>query len=292
LVLAWSASLSAQSVGFDPHDAQPQRPSVATHAGTVAPGWLEIEVGAEHDRHRDHSSSVLVPMLAKIGLAPRLQLEVQAPFVNAPANTGSGIGDLSVGVKWRLLEGAPLVARLAVLPSIKIPTGSIESGTGTGTTDVGMLFISSHTLGVVAMDLNFGYTRRSGDGTVVPRDATVWTASFGGPARGRLGWVAELYGYPPTSGVAGDRAIVAFLGGPTWVARRWLVLDAGLIVAIAGSQPNAAYAGVVYNVGQLWGHEAAPHASRHGDPGALRARGPDHSLRPCRSVCRSASSPT
>ena len=26
----------------------------------------------------------------------------------------------------------------------------------------------------------------------------MWTASFGGPARGRLGWGAELFGYPAT----------------------------------------------------------------------------------------------
>ena len=42
----------------------------------------------------------------------------------------------------------------------------------------------------------------SGDGTLAPRNASVWTASFGGPARGRSGWVAELYGYPATSGPA------------------------------------------------------------------------------------------
>ena len=29
----------------DPHAAQPERPTVATHAGTVARGWFEIETG-------------------------------------------------------------------------------------------------------------------------------------------------------------------------------------------------------------------------------------------------------
>jgi len=35
----------------DPHEAQPERPTVATHAGTVAPGWVEFEAGSEFDRY-------------------------------------------------------------------------------------------------------------------------------------------------------------------------------------------------------------------------------------------------
>ena len=133
-----------------------------------------------------------------------------------------------------------------------MPTGSASSGAGTGTTDVSLLVISSHALGPVAMDLNAGYTRRSGDGTAAPRAATVWTASFGGPWRGRAGWVAEIYGYPATSGPSGAASIVAVLVGPTWLVRRWLVLDGGVIVPVTGPQPRAVYAGLTYNVGRLW----------------------------------------
>ena len=102
------------------------------------------------------------------------------------------------------------------------------------------------------MDLNYGYTHRGGDGTHTPRNVSVWTASFGGPARGRLGWVAELYGYLATAGPAGTAAIEAFLVGPTIAVRDWLALDAGAIVPLAGPQPRALYAGAVYNVGRLW----------------------------------------
>src|SRR5207248_820985 len=35
----------------DPHEVQPERPTVATHAGTVAPGWIELEWGSEWDRY-------------------------------------------------------------------------------------------------------------------------------------------------------------------------------------------------------------------------------------------------
>jgi hypothetical protein len=102
------------------------------------------------------------------------------------------------------------------------------------------------------MDLNVGYTRRSGDGLAAPRSATVWTASFGGPAIGSIGWVAELYGFPATSGPAGQDAIVAVLVGPTLGLRSWLTIDGGVIVPVTGPQPHAVYFGGVWNVGRAW----------------------------------------
>jgi hypothetical protein len=251
-LVAPPAGLAAQAAAFDPHAVQPQRPTVATHAGTLAAGWIEIEAGTEFDSYADRSHGAVAPVLAKVGLAPRLQLEVQAPIIWAAGGDASGIGDFSIGLKWRFVEAASPLGDLAILASVKAPSGSADSGTGTGTTDLNLLFISSHKLGPVAMDLNVGYTSRGGDGTFVPRYSSVWTASFGGPAVGRLGWVGEFYGYPPTSGPAGTDSIVAFLCGPTFQVREWLVLDIGAIVPIAGPQPRALYAGATYNVGRLW----------------------------------------
>ena len=101
------------------------------------------------------------------------------------------------------------------------------------------------------MDVNVGFLRRSGDGTDVPRNASLWAVSFGGPARWGIGWGAEIYGYPATSGPAGTDAIVAILLGPTWQVRNWLVLDAGIIAPLTGPQPHAIYSGVTYNIGAL-----------------------------------------
>lgn len=232
----------------DPHAAQPERPTVATHAFTVARGWVEIETGAEFDRYADKTRGVAAPTLFKIGLAPNLQLDLQAPIVRPQGLSSTGIGDLSAGIKWHVMENA-FLGDLAVQPTIKFATGSSTDGMGTGTTDASLLLISSHKLGEVAMDLNVGITRRSGDGSDIPRTSTVWTASFGGSAAGNVGWCAELFGYPSTSGPAGADAIVAVLAGPTWAARDWLVFDAGVIVKLKGEQPNAIYAGMTWNVG-------------------------------------------
>jgi Putative MetA-pathway of phenol degradation len=237
---------------LDPHAVQPERPTVATHAGTVAPGWVEIEAGGELDRYADGTRGATAPVLVKIGLATHLQLSVSGSLVSGPGPAGgAGIGDAAVGVKWRLIDHLPLLGRFAIEPAVKLPTGSPALGTGTGTTDASLLLISSHDLGPVELDINVGYTRRSGDGTAAPRNATVWTTSFGGPAAGNLGWAAELYGYPATSGPAGSKSIVALLLGPTLLPRAWLAFDAGAIVPLTGPQPRAWYFGGVWNIGRL-----------------------------------------
>ncbi len=247
----WPVALAAQTPKVDLHFAQPERPTVATHAGTVATGWLEIEAGAELDHYNDHSHDASAPVVLKFGLAPRLQLSVLADLLSPPHDSEAGVGDVTLGLKWRLTDDAPIIGDFAILPNVKVPSGSTTSGTGTGTTDIGLLLISSHALGDVAMDLNIGYTHRGGNGALAPRNASLWTMSFGGTAAGRIGWVVELYGYPATAGPAGAKSIVAFLAGPTFQVRRWLILDAGGIVPMTGPQPRALYAGVTYNVGRL-----------------------------------------
>ena len=246
-----SAVAPAQEPARNPRAVQPERPTVATHAYTVAPGRIEIEAGVELDRYPAGVPGAAAPVLVKVGLAPRLQLDLGAAVLHPPRAGTTGFGDLSVGLKWRVLDGLPVLGDLAVIPSLKLPTAPTSSGLGTGTTDVGLLLVASRQLGPVAVDLNAGYTRRSGSGARAPRSASLWTASFGGPAVGRLGWVAELYGLPGTSGPAGQRPIVALLVGPTLLLRPWLALDAGVIVPVGGPQPRALFAGAVWNAGRL-----------------------------------------
>lgn len=224
----------------DPHAVQPERPTVATHAGTVAPGWFEFETGVERD-HFDRSASVFsTPTVFKFGIAPRAQFSLGATVVNNAAGTGSG--DLFVGVKLRLLEDAPVVGDFAILPSINFPTGSANRGFGSGERQSGLLLISSHQFGDVAMDINLGYEGRH----AWPEHAAVWTVSLDGPIRGRLGWTLEGFGFNNDTG-----RTAALLGGPTYLPAKWLSFDTGLIVPLHGSQPHALYAGAVCNVGRF-----------------------------------------
>ena len=244
-----SAQTSAtDSTARDPHAVQPERPTVATHAGTVARGWIELEEGAEWDKAEDGVSSFVAPTNLKIGLASRAQLNLLVNLIRNPIAGGSfGVGDLTIGLKYRIVDGDRILGDFAVLPAVKLPTGSIAAGTGT--TDFSLLLISSRQVGPVAVDLNVGQTRRTGDGTEAPKNAGIWTASFGFPVTGPFGGVLEIFGYPHTTGPLGNESITAVLAGPTFLAREWFALDAGVIIPITGPQPRAFYTGFVWNFG-------------------------------------------
>ena len=246
LLLLPALPLAAQEQ--DPHAVQPERPTVATHAGTVAPGWVELEAGSEFD-HAPGAWSIVTPLVLKIGLAPRVQFSIFGSTTR-PAGGDLGVGDLAVGIKFRLGDDLPVLGDFAVLPAVKFPVGA--GAHGTGTTDFSLLAISSHQFGAVSMDVNVGYTRRSGDGSGAPKDATIWAVAAGTPVRGAFGVTGEIFGFPGTTGPSGSPGTVALLGGPVFTLHPWWTLDFGGILKLSGPQANAIYAGGVYNFGRLW----------------------------------------
>jgi len=250
LVAMLLAGRASAQTAPNPRLVQPERPTVATHAYTVAPGYVEVEAGAQGDRLARGSRSYQAPIVTKIGLGSRTQLNVTTPFVLSSPGQRASAGDLAFGIKWRLFDDSRLLGAFALLPSVKLATGSPSRGSGTGTTDVGVTAISSRRIGVVAMDLNATYTRIGAGSDVRASDDALWTASFGFPLYRRLGAVAELFGAPTIDG--SDRAsTIALLVGPTFLVRPALNLDAGVIAPLRGEIPNAIYAGVVWNLGRL-----------------------------------------
>jgi hypothetical protein len=246
-----AASVAQTPAARKPHDVQPERPTVATHAYTVAPGWVEIEGGIEAESYGNDVYGWQGPVLLKLGLAPRLQFDAATSLLRVPPGSTTGLGDIALGLKWHLLERAPIAGDVALIGTVTVPTAPRADGVGTGTTAAALVLVSSQAFGPVEMDLNAGVTHRSGGGTLAPRNASVWTASFSGPVVTTIGWVAELFGYPGTAGQAGQPPIVALLGGPTLLLRKWLALDAGVILPLEGPQPRAFYSGFVWNIGRL-----------------------------------------
>ena len=241
---------SAKAAPDDPRAVQPERPTVATHAHTVAPGYVEIEVGVQGDHMDDGSRAWGAPVVTKVGLGSHLQLNLSTPIFFAAPSHASGRGDAAVGVKWRLLDEHPLLGDFAVLPAVKLPTGSAVDGTGSGSTDLSLTVISSYQFGPVSMDLNAIYTRLGSTGTAQAADEALWTASFGTQVAGPFGYVVELFGHPTIDG-SGTPSSVALLTGPTFLVNRAFNIDVGIITPFRGQIPNSIYAGIVWNVGRL-----------------------------------------
>ena len=229
----------------------PERPTVATHAHTVAPGYLEIETGFEGDHAAGGGRTFFSPTVAKIGLASHAQLNASLPVQFAGQGQLAGLGDVALGLKWRLVDDNPILGDFAILPAVKFPTGQTSRGIGTGTTDISLTVIASYDLGGVSMDLNAGITRVGASGHDSPPTATaLWTTSFGIPLAGPLSWNFEVFGYPNVSGST-TPSTVAILTGPGYLVAKSFNLDCGFITPLRGAQPNAIYAGIVWNVGSL-----------------------------------------
>jgi hypothetical protein len=272
VVLCSPGPVDAQaSAAPNPHDAQPERPTVATHAHTVAPGWVELEAGLQRQGEGALSNRVAVPIVLKVGLGTQVQLDI-APAWQRDAQDGriqSGITDLLVAVKWRLTDDVPLLGVIAVQTAVSLPTGSANAGRGTGSAGLNLLAISSHEFGRVTIDANVGYTRLGGDGTIAPQNSTLWALAAGLPIAGRLGWDVEVFGFPGTSGPAGARPVVALLTGPTFTIRPYIVLDAGATFDIEGFGRTGVYAGVTWNIGRLWWSSSQPLPHTPAGGGAL-----------------------
>jgi len=244
--------VSAQdSTESDARTALPERPTVATHAYTVAPRYVELEAGVQVAQPRNQSVAQ-VPVLLKIGLTPTLQLDLAPGYIRVRdhGNVTSGLTDFAFGVKWHALSDVPTLGDVAFQAIVSTPTAPVRT-VGTGTTGLSLLGIVSHQWGSYELDVNTGVTARSGDGSHAPKWATLWTASFAAPLVDRFGAAVELFGFPGTSGVAGTPPTVGFLVGPTYAVRRWLVLDAGAVFNVANQNANSVYAGLTWNFGRL-----------------------------------------
>src|SRR5438094_8159704 len=84
-----AARLASQS----PRAANPERPTFATHAYTVAPGYIELEQGVRVQGADDLSDATAWDYNLKIGLARGVQLAFFGTgFMRTAAGTGPGDG--------------------------------------------------------------------------------------------------------------------------------------------------------------------------------------------------------
>lgn len=245
-----AGSLHAQDPSADPRLAQPERPTVATHAGTVAPRYVEIETGLEYDDLDRGEHQWLLPTVIKVGLTRRLQFSLIGGALGPPG-TSLGIGDITFALKWRPFDHLPVLGRFAVQPGVTVPVGDTSKGRGDGTSAWSILAISSYSFGPVGVDVNLGYAHRIGSGGSGPEEGWLWVVAAWVPVWRWLGWTAEISGVPATSGPEGREATGGLLTGPTFTVKRWLVLDAGASVSLWGPSVEAWYAGVTWNIGRL-----------------------------------------
>jgi hypothetical protein len=227
-------------VAQSPRTANPERPTVATHAYAVAPGFIEIEQGISARGVGGFGEATSWDVNAKVGVTPHLQLALFGPAFLRTA-TGHGPGDWGVALKVRTALSDRVA--VAVVPAATAPTGRAARGLGAGRL-LGQLVgvVSADAPGGVHVDLNAGPL-----GIGAGRPQWLATASFG-RSFGRFGVAAELFRIG--AGAAGARQ-AGFLGAVSVSPSPWMVLDAGGITGLGAGSMDTLFAGITTNLGHL-----------------------------------------
>ena len=152
-------------------------------------------------------------------VAPRLD---QHPFADSYFH--SGIGDLRIGVKYRVAGDSNAYNGIAVLGVIKLPTSSTDDGIGTGKLDFSLGFVASAEAGeMLGISTYIGGTFRSspddiqlgnsfdyGFGLQIP--TRFWISAIF-EANGSLVGAPDAVAVPAGAGIAAGADPVVLLGG-------------------------------------------------------------------------------
>ena len=86
------------------------------------------------DRGTAGSFSVVPAFELNVGAAPGLQLHAIVPAAYATPQKEYGIGDIELGVKYRLVKEGKWRPEIGVFPLVELPAGSSRRGLGNGQT--------------------------------------------------------------------------------------------------------------------------------------------------------------
>ncbi len=229
------------SDGQSPRAANPERPTVATHAYAVAPGYWELEQGFRVYGFGRLSEGRAWDFNLKIGLRNHVQLGIAGTGL-AWTEGVSGIGDLGLALKLR--TGVGESAALAVVPGATFPTGNQSLSLGAGRVLGSLVAIWSEDINTVFhTDINVGPV---GIGAGEP---VLFTSIGLSAALGRWGLAGESFQF--TSGGVGP-AQHGLLGAVLVTLAEWIVVDAGGVWARTRETPDQLFVGVTANLGRIF----------------------------------------
>lgn len=195
--------LIAQAAG--PGPLVTDRPDQTESTNIIAVGFVQLEAGWTLDHERAGGLTVrthAVPgMLARVGLTDRLEGRLgfagfQTTDTEGLGTTTSGLGDMELGFKYRLLDGSGGVPTIALIGAVSVPTG--EQGVSSERLDPGVLVVFANELSErVSLGYNLGTAWSSVDDGAGGRTALmdlIYTVSIGVGLTDRFAMFAESFG--------------------------------------------------------------------------------------------------
>lgn len=247
---AVARSAHAQSDTARPGPVITDRPDKTESTSIVPRGFAQLEAGWSLETADAAGISLhthTVPgLLARVGLLDALEARLGfAGFqlTNQAAPGGEeGLGDLELGVKYRLATARGWLPDVAVIGAVSVPTGS--DGVTSGRVDPSLLLTVSRPLSDrVSVGSNLGSSWITSDDGLGGRTTLVdltYTLSFGIALSDRVGTFAETFGsLPANDGEAAHHVD----GGLTFLVRDNLQLDVSLGRGVAGGGASEWFVG-------------------------------------------------
>jgi len=231
LVLPWTAFGQTE---VEAPELIGDRPDQTESSETVAPGYVQFELGWTYRENDDGrtSSHAFPETLIRIGVVDRLELRVGFDgYIWADADdTGrfDGAGDVEIGLKWKLWEESGRRPKTAVLAGTSVPSG--EAPFSSERFDPSLRLAFTHTLNET---LSLGYnvaglwaTEEDAEGNRDTNAAIAYSAALGIALTNRLGAFIEFFGETPTDSGAPAHSVDTGL--------TWLVADNVQIDVVGG----------------------------------------------------------
>jgi hypothetical protein len=245
------------ALAFEPGETRtlPCRPTIACTADLVPPGAFELEAGALFRRIGDQRRQWTYPFLAKLTLAPWIQLQAGSNgyTVNRGERPSRFFDDAQLGGKVHIADEAKYAPSLAVSALLSVPT--TESDGYLQTYDALFTFYASKELGPVHADLNMGANAWRIEGAPRPQEWIAAAMSTSLPAP--FGVMVETYYFTDAAPVSPRDG--GFLFAISHSPKPWLMFDfGGDIGMFPSTRAYSVFVGMSVVPVLLWREERRP----------------------------------
>jgi hypothetical protein len=232
-------------------------PLVTDDTGTQGAGGWQVECTTGFSSNRETDNGIRIKereteaaMVVSFGLAQDIDIVAGLPYLWYQVKENqlvtadeSGIGDMTLELKWRFCENEKNGFSLALKPGISLPTGEADKGLGNGRVTGGAVLIATKESGPLTLHANAGYYRNAyeldEDDTACNKD--IWSASLAGEyaVSDKLRAVADIG--IETAEERGSRTHPAFLvGGLIYSVTEDFDFDLGIKGGLNDAEPDTA----------------------------------------------------
>lgn len=235
---------------------EPDRPDVTNGTHIVETGLLQIEVGGLYTRTSVDSRSWGSPVTARVGLTEWLEARIGADGLLSQVDGGAratGFGNVQVGAKLRLWADPGGIPVLSILPTVNLPTASVDKGLGSGDADYTVVLLTgTDFLTRGHIDFNYGIGAIGAGGGRPHFVQHLASASASVAATEAWNPYAEVFWFSRQDPDAG--AVTAVDVGAIYTVNPRLALDGGMQFGLSQAAPGvAAFAGISIIVGDVLG---------------------------------------